>query len=205
MNDPLDDLLGRWTPKPASPESVEADVWRQIGRRRRMRTGLLCAAAGLAVGVGLASLVIRGRLRSDRDLQARYVEALDLRAREPADSIDATLAWMKDDLHLTPEQYARVQALHRDAQQKLVALHREIAEADRAAKALEDERLKRDRIDFIAAETLSEEERSLGRQGSLVVSNLVRATSAILDPTQRERYASAVEPSLVSDHALDHD
>jgi len=205
MNDLLSDLLDRCQPPADSDESMERLVWKKIAQRRRRRVGLLCAAAGLLMGAGLSSAGFWLRQREDRQLQQRYLAALDLQAAASPDALEGTLRWMKDDLKLTPEQFARVQTLHRGALDQLIALHREIDTAQRQATALEDTRRQEDRIDFLASESVSEHRHSLGQQGSVLVSGLVQATAAVLTEDQRRRYEMAVRPSLDRDDALAHD
>ena len=205
MDDPLSDTLDQWQPREGDTDAVERHVWRHIGRRRRRRRALLCVGAGLLLAAGFSSAGFWYRAREDRQLERQYLAALDLQANARADSLEATLRWMKDDLQLTPEQFARVRALHSQALDQLVALHREIEGAQRQAVALEIQRKEQDRIDFLASESVSELRRSLGQRGSTLVSGLVEATSQVLTEDQRRRYVSAVGPSLARDDALAHD
>lgn len=109
----------------------------------------------------------------------------------------APLEWMQADLHLTPEQFARIKALHEQSRPQLQAL---AARAARMRAELENfEQLRRadGSVDFLRFARFVEEHRTIDRLCVESTRRLIAATSGELTPTQRLRYLALLDPATV--------
>jgi hypothetical protein len=108
---------------------------------------------------------------------------------------DDVVTWMKTDLQLTDEQFARIRTLHDRTGPQL----REFAAQAAGMRAEYDtfERVRRTegRVDFLAFARCLETWRRIDRDWSDATRELVAATEGELTPDQRARYLTRLNPA----------
>jgi hypothetical protein len=107
-------------------------------------------------------------------------------------SIDGQLAWMKSELQLSDEQFARISELHRASSPRLRALAAQVARMHEEFVAFENTRRATDRVDFIEFARFVETRRNVNRQCIDSTRRLVLATASEMTPPQREQYFGIV-------------
>ncbi|HWA84863.1 MAG TPA: hypothetical protein VG710_01460 [Opitutus sp.] len=112
-------------------------------------------------------------------------------------SLDGQLTWIRDELHLSDAQYARVRELHEASSPRLRALAAEVARMQDEFAAFERTRRTTDRVDFLEFAEFVETRRTINRQCLESTRQLVQATADVMNPEQRAHYlgmVSAAEP-----------
>lgn len=119
--------------------------------------------------------------------------------RGGSDSLDAQLAWIKNDLQLTPEQYARIKTIHQQSHPHLLTLASSVARMREEFAAFDRQRKTTGEIDFLEFARYVEERRRIDRDCLLSTRQLVGASADVLTPGQRARYLTllpvAVRPN----------
>jgi len=214
--DPLDDLLDRWNPPLPDASGLERDVWRRISAAKTSppRSGFLVqmrawirrpafsipAAAACALGV-LAFVEWReARLQREvsGELARQYLRVIDplLGAPGGPDSLDRGLGWMRDELGLSPAQFARIRELHETLNSELATLDRKRLRVRQETAALEAERRAEGQVDFLAFAGLIRNRQTLDLQSFDSTQRLVSAAATIMTPEQRRRYLRYVQAAL---------
>ena len=145
-----------------------------------MRRGALVLLLGLAVGI--ATHIVYFRLHQPTD----------------PDSLDGQLAWMKRELNLSDEQFARISELHQASGPRLRSLAGQVAQMQAEFAAFENTRRATDRVDFIEFARFVEARRRISRECLDSTRQLVMAAASAMTPRQREQYLGIValtEPS----------
>jgi hypothetical protein len=139
-----------------------------------MRRGALVLLLGVAVGV-TAHLAY-------------------FRMHEPSEpgSLPDELAWMKGELGLSDEQFARISELHQASSPRLRALAAQVAQMQAEFAAFEKTRLTTDRVDFVEFARFVEVRRAVSEQCLDSTRRLVLAAASEMTPSQRERYMGIV-------------
>lgn len=116
------------------------------------------------------------------------------RLHEPADpdSLAGQLAWMKRELQLSDEQFARISELHQASSPRLRALASQVAQMQAEFAAFERTRLTTDRVDFIEFARFVEVRRTVSQQCLDSARRLVLASASEMTPRQREQYLGMV-------------
>ncbi len=195
---------------------MRAQVWRRIHAsptpRRRLREawaaltlpGLRLAFFG-ACAAALAAFVLLGlEMRRSRELAARnaelarrYVQWVDPQlvlapASAPAtggpEDFATELGWMRETLKLSPEQFARIQALHAQSSPQLRALAARVAQLREEFAAFEETRRTTGEVDFLEFAQFVSERRRVDRAWAESRRALVLATADAMAPAQREAY-----------------
>jgi hypothetical protein len=104
--------------------------------------------------------------------------------------LDAQLAWIKTDLQLTPEQYARIKAIHQESSPHLLALASRVARMREEFNAFERQRKTTGEIDFLEFAQFVQERRRIDGECLQSTRQLVDASAGVMTPRQRERYLS---------------
>lgn len=119
-------------------------------------------------------------------------------ARRPVttDPIGSALVWLQQDLQLTEEQFARVQAIHEQSGPQLQHLAREAARMRAEFNAFERRRETIGEIDFLAFARFVETQRHLDRLCAESTHRLIAAAADEMNPGQRERYLDRLDPAL---------
>jgi hypothetical protein len=139
-----------------------------------MRRGALILILGAAVGVA--------------------THVLFFRLHQPYDpgTLEGQLAWMRSELHLSDDQYARIRELHEASSPRLRALAAEVAQMQGEFAAFEETRRSSDRVDFIEFARFVEARRAVNRECLDSTRQLVMAAASEMTPGQREHYFGIV-------------
>lgn len=146
-----------------------------------MKRTLLVLASGLIAGT------------------AAHVAWFDTHRPCHGDELTCQLAWIKTELKLTDEQYARIRAIHEASSPKLLALAAQVAQMRDEYAAFDRQRLTTDRVDFLEFARFVEERRAIDHECLALTRQLVAATSKTMTPAQRERYLGLVGPAVSDD------
>lgn len=144
-----------------------------------MNRTFLILLLGVAVGVGA------------------HVGYFQLHRPAGTESLEGQLAWIKDELKLSDQQFAQVKELHEASSPRLRALASEVARMQAEFAAFENTRRTSDRVDFIEFAQFVETRRNINRECLESTRRLVLATADVMTPEQRAHYlgiVSAVEP-----------
>jgi hypothetical protein len=209
--DPLDELLDRWNPEYPDTSGLQRDIWQRIAAvrpgilarlgtsfRRPAYSFLVVAACALA---GLAFVEwheARRQHQVNTELARQYLRLIDpaLGAPSGADSMERELAWMRDELRLSPVQYERIRELHETLNSELVALEKERLRVRQETAALEDERRTEGQVDFLVFAGLIKVRQDIDLQSFHSMQRLVSATATIMTPEQRRRYLDYVQAAV---------
>ena len=113
------------------------------------------------------------------------------------ETLDGQLAWIRTELKLSDQQFARVKELHEASSPRLRALASEVARMRAEFAAFENTRRTSDRVDFIEFAQFVEVRRNINRECLESTRRLVLATADVMTPEQRAQYmgiVSSVEP-----------
>jgi Spy/CpxP family protein refolding chaperone len=108
------------------------------------------------------------------------------------DALDRQLSWMKSELQLTDQQYARIKELHRSSSPRLRALAVQVAQLQTEFAAFERVRHSADRVDFLEFARFVEERRHVSRECLDSTRQLVLASAEVMTPQQREHYLGLI-------------
>jgi len=118
-----------------------------------------------------------------------------------ADDLDAELGWIQESLQLSPDQFARIKALHEQSRPRMLELASELAQMRREFAQFKHAQEAED-IDFVEFARFVEKRRAVDRECLESTRQLVLAASGVMDDEQRERYRTLLAPALhVSDKA----
>jgi Spy/CpxP family protein refolding chaperone len=115
---------------------------------------------------------------------------LALQDRSGGDDLDSQLAWIKDDLQLTAEQYTQIRAIHERSSPRLLALASQVSRMRAEFAAFEKQRTTTGEIDFLEFAQFVEQRRRIDRECLISTRQLVDASAGVMTPSQRERYLS---------------
>lgn len=104
------------------------------------------------------------------------------------------LGWMREELHLTDEQYARIVALHQQSSRQLQSLAVQILAMQKEMAAFEETRRRFDRVDFVEFARFVDSYRRISQQCEDSTRGLVLATADVMTPHQRAQYLGLIEP-----------
>ncbi len=113
------------------------------------------------------------------------------------DSLEGQLTWIRDELKLSTEQYARIKELHEASSPRLQALAMQVARMQDEFTAFETTRRTSDSVDFLEFAKFVEMRRTINRQCMESTRRLVLATANVMTPQQRAQYlgmVAAAEP-----------
>ena len=125
--------------------------------------------------------------------------ALLLRLHQPLNpaSLNDEMAWIKSELNLNDDQYARIRELHEASGPRMRALAAQVVQMQQELVAFERTRRSSDRVDFIEFARFVEARRNVSRECLDSTRELVRAAASAMTPRQREHYfgiVAQVEP-----------
>lgn len=106
------------------------------------------------------------------------------------------LSWLQADLNLTPEQFARIKAVHERSGPQLRELAAQAERMRAELNAFERRRRNDDHIDFLAFSQYVEQRREFDRRCLASTRRLLAAAAREMTPGQRERYLQRFEPLL---------
>ncbi len=102
--------------------------------------------------------------------------------------LDCQLNWMKTELKLTDEQFARIKAIHEESSPRLLALAAQVARMRDEYDAFERERTTSGQIDFLEFAHFVEQRRAVNRECLSSTQRLVADAARVMTAQQRERY-----------------
>lgn len=139
-----------------------------------MNRGTLVLLLGLAVGV--ATHLVYFRIHRPFD----------------ANTLDGQLSWMKSELQLSNEQFARIKELHQASSPRLRALAAQVSQMQSEFAAFENTRRTSDKVDFIEFAQFVQVRRNINRECLDSTRQLVLAAAGEMNPSQREHYFGIV-------------
>ncbi len=139
-----------------------------------MKRGFLVLLLGVAVGA--ASHLVYFRLHRPED----------------PNSLVGQLSWMRRELRLSDEQFARISELHEASSPRLRALAEQVSRMQSEFAAFENTRRTTDRVDFIEFARFVDARRSISQECLDSTRKLVLAAANEMTPRQRERYLGIV-------------
>jgi arginine/lysine/ornithine decarboxylase len=108
------------------------------------------------------------------------------------DSQPGQLAWMKEELKLSDEQFERIKELHDASSPRLRALAVDVARMQEEFAAFERSRQTSDQVDFIEFARFVETRRTINRECLESTRQLVLASASVMTPVQRVHYLGIV-------------
>ncbi len=116
-------------------------------------------------------------------------------------NLDCQLEWMKAELKLTDQQYARIKAIHEESSPRLLALAAQVARMRDEYDAFEHERTTLGQVDFLEFAQFVQQRRAVDRECLTSTRQLVADAADVMTATQRARYLGLLSPVL---RAEDH-
>jgi hypothetical protein len=104
-----------------------------------------------------------------------------------ANNLDCQLDWMKTELKLSDEQFARIKTIHEQSSPRLLALAAQVVRMRDEYDAFERER------------TTSGQRRAIDRECLTSTQQLVADASRVMTTQQRERYLGLLGPVLMAE------
>jgi hypothetical protein len=120
-----------------------------------------------------------------------------------ADNLDCQLQWMKSELKLSDEQYARIRNIHEKSSPRLLALAIQVARMREEYQDFEHERTTSGQVDFLEFAHFVEQRRAVDRECLTSTRQLVADAANVMTAQQRSRYLALLGPVLKSsDHTF---
>lgn len=116
----------------------------------------------------------------------------------PLDNAANALAWLREDLGLTEEQYQRVRTIHERSGPQLAQLAQQAERMRAEFAAFEQRRQTVGEIDFLAFARFVEEQREFDRICFASTRDLIAASAREMSPGQRERYLDRFDPAYLN-------
>jgi hypothetical protein len=118
-----------------------------------------------------------------------------------ANNLDCQLEWIKTDLHLNGEQFARIKRIHEESSPRLLALAAQVAHMRNEYADFERQRTTVGQVDFLEFARFVEHRRTVDRECLDSTRRLVVAASRVMTAQQRQRYLTLLGPVLGSDNS----
>ncbi|MDD2762960.1 MAG: hypothetical protein PHE83_03175 [Opitutaceae bacterium] len=118
-------------------------------------------------------------------------------------NLNYQLEWMKTELKLSAEQFARIKAIHEQSSPRLIALAAQVAQMREEYDAFEQARTASGQVDFLEFAHFVEKRRAVDRECLTSTRQLVADAANVMTEKQRARYLGLLGPVLkTGDHAL---
>ncbi|MDQ8202267.1 hypothetical protein [Pelagicoccus sp. SDUM812003] len=111
-----------------------------------------------------------------------------------ADSCE--MEWLRDELDLSEEQYARVTRLHSDREKQIRALSKKVRELELILAEFEAERVREGYVDFLEIQNYLEAKRKLDEACEKSTNDLIASVVDVMNVEQRKRYFSIVSSRI---------
>ena len=115
-----------------------------------------------------------------------------------ADNLDCQLQWMKSELKLSDEQYARIKSIHEKSSPRLLALAVQVARMREEYEDFEHQRTTSGQVDFLEFAHFVEQRRVVDRECLSSTRQLVADAANVMTAQQRMRYLALLGPVLKS-------
>jgi hypothetical protein len=116
-----------------------------------------------------------------------------------ANDLDCQLDWMKTELKLSDEQFARIKTIHEQSSPRLLALAAQVVRMREEYDAFEHERTTSGQVDFIEFAHFVEQRRAIDRECLTSTQQLVADAARVMTTQQRERYLGLLGPVLTAE------
>jgi predicted nucleotidyltransferase component of viral defense system len=113
-----------------------------------------------------------------------------------ANGLDCQLEWMKTELKLSDEQFARIKSIHEQSSPRLLALAAQVARMRDEYDAFEHERTTSGQIDFLEFAHFVEQRRAVDRECLTSTQRLVADAARVMTAQQRKQYLGLLSPVL---------
>ncbi|HUJ42654.1 MAG TPA: hypothetical protein VLW52_03495 [Opitutaceae bacterium] len=110
--------------------------------------------------------------------------------------LDCQLEWMKTELKLSDQQFARIKAIHEESSPRLLALASQVVRMREEYDAFERERTTSGQVDFLEFAHFIEQRRAVDRECLTSTRQLVADAARVMTAQQRERYLGLLGPVL---------
>lgn len=110
----------------------------------------------------------------------------------PSSALACEMEWLRDELNLTDDQYARITQVHDESSKEISALSKKVRELQLLLAELEAERVREGYVDFLEIRTYMETKRKLDEACEKSTSDLIASVGNLMDVEQRKRYLSIV-------------
>jgi hypothetical protein len=108
------------------------------------------------------------------------------------------LQWMRTELKLSDEQFARIKAIHEESSPRLLELAAQVARMRKEYDAFEHERTTSGQVDFLEFAHFVEQRRAVNRECLISTQHLVADAARVMTAQQREQYLGLLGPVLKS-------
>lgn len=115
-----------------------------------------------------------------------------------ADNLDCQLQWMKTELKLSDQQYARIKSIHERSSPRLLALAVQVARMREEYADFEHQRTTVGQVDFLEFAHFVEQRRVVDRECLTSTRQLVADAADVMTDQQRTRYLALLGPVLKS-------
>jgi len=113
-----------------------------------------------------------------------------------ANNLDCQLEWMKTELKLSDEQFARIKTIHEKSSPRLLALAAQVVRMRDEYDAFERERTTSGQVDFLEFAHFVEQRRAVDRECLTSTQQLVGDATRVMTAQQRARYLGLLGPVL---------
>jgi Spy/CpxP family protein refolding chaperone len=113
-----------------------------------------------------------------------------------ANNLDCQLEWMKTELKLSDEQFARIKTIHEKSSPRLLALAAQVVRMRDEYDAFERERTTSGQVDFLEFAHFVEQRRAVDRECLTSTQQLVADATRVMTAQQRARYLGLLGPVL---------
>ena len=119
-------------------------------------------------------------------------------AERPCESnnLNCQLEWMKSELNLSDQQFARIKSIHEDSSPRLLALAAQVSRMREEYIAFERQRTTSGQVDFLEFAHFVEQRRAVDRECLTSTRQLVADAAKVMTAQQRERYLTLLSPVL---------
>lgn len=121
-----------------------------------------------------------------------------LRQPAMAPGLAGQLDWMRAELQLTPDQFARIKELHESTSPHLLLLAHEVERMQSELAAFEAERKTEGQIDFLEFARFVTARRTIDRDCLHSTRTLIAATAGLMTEQQRTRYLAWLGPRAIA-------
>lgn len=111
-----------------------------------------------------------------------------------SNGLDCQLQWMKTELKLSDEQFARIKTIHEESSPRLLALAAQVSRMREEYDAFEHERTTSGQIDFLEFAHFVEQRRAVDHECLTSTRRLVADATRVMTARQRERYLGLLGP-----------
>lgn len=116
-----------------------------------------------------------------------------------ADTLDCQLEWMKTELKLSDEQFARIKTIHEQSSPRLLALAAQVVQMRNEYDAFEHQRTTAGQVDFLEFAHFIEQRRAIDRECVTSTRALVAEAAGVMTAQQLERYLGLLGPGFKAD------